>query len=58
MNLRMFELKVGHGTYSRSPMKHASLAPRKMVKSRVGAAQGAVARHMMRSKSDDRSDEV
>jgi hypothetical protein len=35
-------------------MKHASFAPRKIVKRRVGTALGAVARAMMRSKSGRR----
>ena len=47
----MFAEKVGQGTYSYSPRKQASIAPRKMVKRRVGAASGAVALLIMREKS-------
>lgn len=47
----MFAEKVGQGTYSFSPMKQASFAPRKMVKRRVGAASGAVALLIIWAKS-------
>lgn len=58
MNMRMLAEKVGQGTISSVPIMQASLAPRKMVKRRVGAAPGDVARWMMRSKSDLRRVEV
>jgi hypothetical protein len=56
--LRMFAEKRGQGTYSVSPILQASFAPRKIVKRRVGAAAGAVARRIMRSKSCFRSEDV
>lgn len=49
---------VGQGTKASLPMRHASFAPMKMVKRRVGWVVGDVARSTMRSKSDFRRVEV
>ena len=47
----MLAEKRGQGTMGASPMIQASFAPMKIVKRRVGAAPGDVARVMIRSKS-------
>jgi hypothetical protein len=58
MKKRIFAENCGHGTIASVPMIAASLAPRKIVNRRVGAAFGEVARVIMRSKSDLRRVEV
>jgi hypothetical protein len=50
----MFAENRGQGTVSVSPIKQASFAPRKIVKSRIGSASGAVAPLIIRAKSSFR----